>query len=109
MRRLTCVAAIAMVAFSLTACGHNFPHNRRQAFVNYYPGLASETRAAILNGQIIVGMSPDEVMASWGRPARINDSYIAGKSREQWIYPRGPGRTQYVYFESGHVTGWQNY
>lgn len=57
---------------------------------------------AIRERKVVVGMTPDQVIESWGRPQRINSSGGAYGTREQWVY----GDT-YLYFVDGILTSWQ--
>lgn len=54
----------------------------RHDYVRTHPGLEPKTRSAILDGRIFLGMSTNEVAASWGRPAKINDY----GNTEKWVY-----------------------
>lgn len=54
---------------------------------------------------IMLGMYKDDVMQNWGRPDKME---VAGDPRlenERWAYQRD-GVTNYIYFESGRVGGW---
>lgn len=62
-------------------------------------------RLAIEKRQIMAGMTQDEVRQAWGNPNAINRSGGKSGEREQWVYHRGSD-AQYIYFESGKVTGW---
>lgn len=53
---------------------------------------------------IQIGMTPDMVTMSWGKPQRINRTTYAFGVHEQWVYGSGC----YVYFEDGKVTTIQN-
>ena len=60
--------------------------------------------AAVLEGNIFIGMTAHEVVQSWGNPAKINKTISSTGAREQWIYRRGKiGYDQYVYVENGMV------
>lgn len=63
---------------------------------------------AIANQKVFIGMETDDVVASWGRPNKINRTITAGKNNEQWVYNRGQASTQYVYMENGVVTAIQS-
>jgi hypothetical protein len=76
---------------------------RREGFVNAHPKLSKKNRAAILTGDVIAGMAPDQVTASWNEPERKNRTVGKWGTNEQWIY----GST-YIYFENGIVTSWQD-
>lgn len=57
---------------------------------------------AIERGQVFIGMTEEEVVASWGRPSKINRSQTARSISEQWIYRRASiGDDQYLYLENG--------
>ena len=60
-------------------------------------------RDAIAENAIVVGMTREEAIESWGRPVKINSSGGAYGSHEQWIYLH-----HYVYFADGFLTSWQN-
>ena len=60
--------------------------------------------AAILQGQVFVGMTADEVRASWGNPAIINATLSGSGKSEQWVYRRAQHRDQYVYIRDGVVS-----
>lgn len=65
----------------------------------------SEIAQALKNQDILLGMSKDEVVSSWGRPARVD---VAGDPRyqnERWSYYER-GKLKKVFFESGKVQGW---
>ena len=51
------------------------------------------------------GMSKDEVVHSWGRPARIDIAGNPSNENERWAF-YGNGGVRYIYFESGRVEGW---
>jgi hypothetical protein len=57
-------------------------------------------------GGIRIGMTADQVIASWGRPDDINRSIFATGVHEQWVYGELGG--SYVYLEDGVVTSLQN-
>jgi hypothetical protein len=77
---------------------------RRRIFVEENPGLHVIIKEAILNGDIIIGMSKEMVIASWGMAEEISRSGSAFNAYEEWIY----GDT-YLYFENGILGEWQNF
>jgi len=57
----------------------------------------------LINGKKIrIGMTGEQVIFSWGRPERINESIGAWGKHEQWIYS-----STYLYFENGILTSYQ--
>lgn len=64
---------------------------------------------AITRSQVMVGMTAEDVVRSWGRPEKINRTMTARVTREQWVYRRGGiGNDQYVYLENGVVVTLQS-
>lgn len=56
----------------------------------------------VRDGVISLGMTCQQVRLSWGPPDDVNRTVGSWGVHEQWVY-----RTQYVYFEDGIVTSWQ--
>lgn len=77
---------------------------KRMEYVNAHPELGIQTREEILNGRLRLGMKPEQVIASWGKPTRKNRSVNPARDRELWIYESGGIR--YVLFDDGVVSGW---
>lgn len=60
---------------------------------------------ATSTSEVVMGMSKEDVEASWGRPVRVD---VAGNPRnenERWLYHRD-GAPKYIFFEGGAVEGW---
>jgi len=73
-------------------------------------GLVSDTiRRAIASRDVVLGMSRDEVLRSWGEPWVREIAGNGGLGHERWTY-----RSRYslqrddriVIFENGQVAGW---
>jgi hypothetical protein len=64
-----------------------------------------EINEAIGNREIVVGMRKDDVMASWGRPSRVDVAGNPSLENERWTFFYR-GRLKQVYFENGQVQGW---
>ena len=96
---------------------HQEAVERRQAYVAAHPTLDTDIKWAILEGKVGVGMTPEQVIASWGRPHDINRNVGSWGVNEQWVYgymkfygsgARGFVSTHYLYFENGRLTSWQD-
>jgi len=74
----------------------------RQAYVDAHPEMEDGAKRAILEERIRVGMTPEQVTASWGRPELKNINDGAYGRREQWVYPS----SQYLYFVHGKLESW---
>jgi hypothetical protein len=59
-----------------------------------------EIKRAVLEKQVQIGMTTEQVTAAWGRPVSINETITATTRDEQWVYP---GST-YLYFKKGTLT-----
>ena len=57
----------------------------------------------ILDGYIWLGMTTEIARLSWGEPNDINKSVGSWGVHEQWVY-----NCQYLYFENGILTSWQD-
>jgi hypothetical protein len=68
-----------------------------------HPEWSSLVHTHIVAGQIALGMTPDMVRASWGKPDDINRSVGPWGVHEQWVYGY-----KYLYFEDGILTSWQD-
>jgi hypothetical protein len=83
----------------------------RESYVKEHPELDGKTKKAILAEKIIIGMSKEEVIASWGNPHDINKSVGSWGVHEQWVYGYWSYNvfipTSYLYFENEKLTGWQ--
>lgn len=63
-------------------------------------------------GNVIAGMSEENVLAAWGKPTRIHQKTSRYGKTDQWVYEKtNPiGQvidTRYVYFDNGVVTNIQ--
>ncbi|MCK5072216.1 MAG: hypothetical protein KAQ98_02235 [Bacteriovoracaceae bacterium] len=68
-------------------------------------GLKYLSKGGYGNKDIYLGMRKDDVVGSWGRPARVDVAGNPKYQNERWSFHRD-GRVRYVYFEKGVVQGW---
>jgi hypothetical protein len=54
-------------------------------------------------GKVVLGMTKDVVILSWGKPDDIHRTISPGNVHEQWVY-----RGSYLYFENGVLTSFQD-
>lgn len=74
---------------------------RRKEFVNRHPEWTEQVRQAVLVGNVLEGMTTDQVLASYGKPLEIlKTPENSGRDHELWIYT-----TSYLTFDSGALTG----
>lgn len=94
----------------------------REEYFKTQPDVSSEVKEAILNGEVLLGMSVPQVLASRGYPGDRKRSTGSWGVHEQWCYS-GIVRMDvlwsnketllnykyaYIYFENGVVTSWQS-
>ena len=63
----------------------------------------------ILVGQIAQGMRAEMVIASWGKPADMDETVMKTKTRSEMKYDQ-KGKNRFgtrVYLENGVVVGWE--
>ncbi len=102
----------------VTGCAANGPlikpnHNSRQGYINQHPELTQEIMQAILEGEVIAGMTKEQVVVSWGKPSKTDD--FSTDPNAWWYDPRGEGwwykpfpislePTRFVKFKNGIVS-----
>jgi hypothetical protein len=80
-------------------------------YVGNHPELESGVKQSILNGEIVLGMTKEEVIASWGHPVEINQLDGVPGIDEQWVYysnSESPHTCPKIalFFKDGIVTRW---
>jgi hypothetical protein len=77
---------------------------QKDAIVRAQRERADKVEAAIENGEIFIGMPPEECIGAWGQPKKINMTETARGHHSQWVYSGG----RYLYFENGILTSIQH-
>ena len=68
---------------------------QRSMYVDDHPEISELTADAILNEQIMIGMTDEQVEMAWGKPVRVESSPEESVS-ELWVYGN--------YFVGGNIT-----
>lgn len=68
-------------------------HTRAVAFVDAHPKLSVRYREAILKHELLIGMTREMVIASWGRPDEVRWWPATWGIRERWCYRSEPLRS----------------
>lgn len=76
------------------------PPDLENAYRQRFEGL-------VATGKVAIGMTEDQARRAWGSPDKINPTITERGRREQWVYRRGPGDSQYIYVENGEVVAIQ--
>jgi hypothetical protein len=103
MKRLLFLGVILVV---MGACMAGTTLGSRQRFVAAFPEMRSEVKSAILAGEVCMGMTEDQVIASIGQPNRITRDTSPFGTSTQFGYFETGNKYGYVYFEDGKVTSW---
>jgi len=122
---LTALVLVGCATSRFEACNGMWDAYERQVcegqhlYIAGHADIDDSTRQAILGGKVRLGMTSEQVRASWGPPWRVN-RYHAGR-REQWVYgycravlcigERDPDfmATNYIYLDNGIVVDWQEF
>lgn len=59
-----------------------------------------------MKSDVILGMKKDQVVASMGKPLKVEVAGNPQNENERWLYQMN-GASKYIYFESGEVQGWE--
>jgi hypothetical protein len=70
--------------------------------------VPNNAKQAIRDRSIILGMSKEAVVQSWGKPLKIEVAGNPRKENERWSFMEY-GKIKVVYFERGYVSGWDLY
>lgn len=78
--------------------------SRVEALVRRHSDWSDDELLKVACGSVFVGMTAEQLRASWGNPQAVNSTTFADGTHEQWVYGDfGP----YVYVENGIVTSYQ--
>lgn len=115
---------ILLVVLVLPACGplsnsaierdfeNSMANHRRDWVAQNRAQLSDPVAAAIVRGEVLVGMTPTQAMQawnSWGPPQTVNRTVTASGESAQFVFSRGGLnlRHRYFYIEAGRVTAIQ--
>lgn len=69
--------------------------------------VSDELENIMKEKKIIIGMTANQVLLSWGHPYDKNSSVGSYGRHEQWIYKVSGFKYDYLYFENGILTSYQ--
>jgi outer membrane protein assembly factor BamE len=112
MRLKIAFMAFLLIASSLCGCAaKQVANTRKQVLAD--PNLAADIRQAIQAHKIKIGMTKDQVLASWGNPCWYCPGTRKNSWGDTWEYnPFGTGDLSigagtYLFFdEDGRLTAW---
>ncbi len=77
---------------------------RKELYLLNHRNIAQKFVTAIREGTIMLGMTREMVIVTWGEPEDVHKTVGSWGVHEQWIYKHN----QYVYFENDILTSWQD-
>lgn len=124
----TKILFLGLICLFLLNCHATLSPHLKKDRINYvqtHPELSDKIKQAILNGDVLIGMTVEQVIASRGKPFDINRTTGSWGVHEQWVMHSDQLITNfdmifhekelkkiyeywYIYFENGKVTGWQS-
>ena len=81
---------VLLAIFVLAGCSTS-PMSRIDANRAQYESWPFEIQEAVLNGKVLVGMTPEMVRVTLGEPARITNRMGRKGAEEVWTYSKGGG------------------
>lgn len=123
------VLILGLICFLLSAClvkfeGPDAALKIRTAKANYlktHLEISSQIINAILNGDVLIGMTVEQVIISRGKPCKIKRTTGSHGIYERWTmvtfvfgvikaygFDKKAKQYAYIYFENGIVTSWQS-
>ncbi len=93
IKRISSIISLTFLLTTLVAC-ENAPV-RREELLTQHPDWNSKTVKLIRDGKIFIGMTKDQVRATWGRHCFTCQGTTEGTEGESWEYA-----TQVVFFDN---------
>ncbi len=75
---------------------------RVESLLKNHPSWDDEAILTVACHKVRVGLTEDQLRASWGRPDEVNRTVVGASVDDQWVYG-----SNYVYVEGGEVTSYQ--
>ena len=72
----------------------------QEKYVQAHPDLSDEMKKTILDETVCIGMTEEQVLASWGKPDDIQVFSSEYNSYKRWIFKNRPK----VYWKDGKVS-----
>lgn len=109
MRYLRLLSMIVLTLCFLAGC--SWDKERERLMKEQYPSYPELVKRAIDGGNVMRGMTHDQVYLALGPAYCKKPTQYQGKKVETWMYPPDEGMPctharNKVYFENGEVIGW---
>lgn len=80
---------VVAAGLALAGCASSSPMSRIDADRARYESWPLEVQQAVLNGQAIKGMTPEQVEMSLGKPSEVVARSATSGDDEVWVYRKG--------------------
>ena len=80
--------------------------NRQLEYLKKHLDLDPRYMQAILDGEIVLGMLHEMVIASWGHPQTVLRTQTTWGQYEDWAYGGDPQNLIYLQFKDGELISW---
>ena len=100
MLRITLVIALSLTGCTLKTMSHWMRSDRIDAYLAENPSTPDKIKAAILEGQPVLGMTYEQLKLAIGTPMRSYSSTSATGTVDHLVY----GKYQHIFLTNGIVT-----
>ena len=99
------VSLLVLATLNGCAGGPGVTADTRATYVTEHPETPAAFVPAILNGQIMVGMSESMVTASWGQPTRVEVLQNNVQHDRKWVYGNylASSAVSHLFFKNGRM------
>ena len=89
---------VVLLLFFLSGCASGVKYTVEE--IKDYP---EPIQTSIKKGEVVMGMTPNQVRYAWGQPDKTSATYEGGKHREIWIYTSFFSKSSYLFFEDAKL------
>lgn len=76
----------SILGLSIAAVGCSSAEAQRKKYVSAHPDLPENVRGAILAGDLLPGMTKEQVIATWGKPLDTATQEEGEGNVERWVW-----------------------
>ena len=105
VQRFRVVPLLSVLVLGGCAATNAVNSDTRSAWVTEHPETPAPYVPAIMNGQIMVGMTTEMVNASWGEPTRVDPVRSDVRYDEKWVYGNylANSAVSHLFFKDGRM------
>lgn len=73
-----------------------------------YPTWSAHDIQRVNDHEVWLGMNQAQALESWGKPDHVSETVTISGVLEQWTYERYNYELDFLYFQSGILTSWED-